>query len=100
MKKIEVTEYVLGVIMIQQYSLNVVVKKFGKDVEATVKKYTAQLHDMNTFTPVDGSQLIKVEKKGAITSLMFLAEKRYGSINVRACADGCGQREKFEKEDA
>ena len=55
---------------------------------------------MNSFTLVDGSHLIKEEKKDAITLLIFLAKKRGGRIKVIACADGRGQRVKFEKEDA
>ena len=52
---------------------------------------------MNTSTPVDGSKLIKKEKKDAITSLMFLYEKIDSRIKGRACAYGRGQRGKFEK---
>ena len=44
--------------------------------------------------------MIKEEKKDVIKSLMFLADKRDGSINGRACVDVRGQRRKFKKEDA
>ena len=55
---------------------------------------------MNTFTPVDGSNLRKEENKDAITSLIFLAKEIYCRIKGRACAYGRGQRGKYEKEDA
>ena len=92
MNKLEVTKYVLGVVMIQQYSLNAGLNKFGKGEQSEVTKELAKLHEMNAFT-----QLRKEEKKDLIISLMFLADKRDGSINGRACVDVRGQRGKFKK---
>ena len=59
-----------------------------------------QLHDMCTFTPINGSDLTKKERADAIASLMFLTEKRDGRIKGCACADGRKQREHIKKEDA
>ena len=44
MNGIEVTKHVLGVVMIQQYSLNTGLKNPGKDGEVVVTKELAQLH--------------------------------------------------------
>jgi hypothetical protein len=55
---------------------------------------------MKTFFPVDSKTLTKQEKQKAISSLMFLKEKRNGDVKGRACADGRKQREDFTKQDA
>jgi hypothetical protein len=83
-----------------QYSIKAGLKHFGKKGESAVTKELKQLHDMETFKPVDGSKLTKEEKAKAIASLMFLKEKRDGTVKGRACADGRKQREEFTKQDA
>ena len=60
---------------------------WGKGVKA-MKKESTQLHDLNTFEPLDADSLTDHDKKNSISSLMFLMEKRDGSIKARACADG------------
>ena len=66
MSELEVIVHVLGVVMTQYYSLIAGII-FRNDGEATVTKELSQLHDMNTFTPVNGSNLSKEENKDAIT---------------------------------
>jgi hypothetical protein len=46
-----------------------------------------------TFAPVNEGDLTAKQKKSALESLMFLNEKRDGSIKGRSCADGRKQRE-------
>jgi hypothetical protein len=53
-----------------------------------------------TFAPVNEGDLTARQKKSALESLMFLKEKRDGSIKGRACADGRKQREGSTKSDA
>ncbi len=48
MSKREVNTHVLGVIMAQQFSLNVGLKKFGKKGKKAVTKELKQLHNMVT----------------------------------------------------
>ena len=55
LSELEVTGHVLGVVMTQHCSLKAGIKTFAKDVEVAVTKELSQLHDINTFTPVDGS---------------------------------------------
>ena len=43
---------------------------------------------MNALKPIDASLLSEEEKKKAIVSLIFLTEKRDGTIKARQCADG------------
>jgi hypothetical protein len=87
-------------VALMQYSIKAGLKKFGERGEAAVTKELKQLHDMETFFPVDASTLTKQDKAKAIASLMFLKEKRNGDIKGRACADGRKQREDFTKQDA
>ena len=82
--KLKSTKNLLGVVTIQQYNLNAGLEKVLMDKEDAVKKQLSQLHGMNTFTPVDGSQLTREENKNAIISFMFLADKIDSSIKGRA----------------
>jgi hypothetical protein len=92
-------DWALGVALMQ-YSIKAGLKKFGEKGEAAVTKELKQLHDMTTFYPVDSKTLTKEDKAKAIASLMFLKEKRDGTVKGRACADGRKQREEFTKQDA
>jgi hypothetical protein len=53
-----------------------------------------------TFSHVQVKDLSLVQSKGDLESLMFLKEKRDGSIKGRACADGRNKREGPTKSDA
>jgi hypothetical protein len=62
-----------------QYSLNRGLRKFREKGEKAVEKELGQLHTKETFSPVQVGDLSPI-KKGALESLMFLKEKRDGSI--------------------
>jgi hypothetical protein len=79
-----------------QYSLKKGIKKFKKVGEAAVSKELMQLHMRETFTPQNVKELSSEQKRGALDSLMFLKEKRNGTIKGRACADRRKQREKSD----
>jgi hypothetical protein len=53
-----------------------------------------------TFAPMNGAKLTDVQRKAALESLMFLKEKRDGSIKGLECADGRKQREGSTNSDA
>ena len=55
------------------------------------------MHLLELFTPLDETQLTKVEKSQGISSLVCIAEKQNGSIKVRACANGQKEREYMSK---
>jgi hypothetical protein len=76
-----------------QYSLKKGLKKFQKVGEAAVSKELKQLHTRETFTPQHSDDLSDKQKQRALESLMFLKEKRDGTIKGRACTDGRKQRE-------
>jgi hypothetical protein len=85
---------------ITQYSLNRGLRKFQKEGEKAVEKELEQLHMKETFAQVNEGDLTARQKKSALESLMFLKEKKYGSIKGRACADGRKQREGSTKSNA
>ena len=92
-------DYIMGIIM-TQYSLNKGLKEFGDRGEEAVVKELSSLKDMDTFFPMDAETLTKEQRAKAISSLMFLKEKRDGTIKGRACAIGTPQRAYIKKEDA
>jgi hypothetical protein len=83
-----------------QYSLNKGLVKFQKEGEKAFKKELEQLHMKETFAPVNEGDLTAKQKKRALESLVFLKEKRDGSIKGRDCADGRKQREGSTKSNA
>ena len=93
-------EYVLGVALVQTYSLAQGLKLFGSKAEEATTKELTQLHDMETFIPVDGNKLSYEDRKEALNSLLFITEKRDGRIKSRMCANGAPQRKYIRKEDA
>jgi hypothetical protein len=83
-----------------QYNLKPGLRKFGaKGATAAVNELT-QLHVMDTWTPLDPSKLSREEKMKALSSLMFLKEKRCGKVKGRACINGAPQRAYITKEEA
>eukprot|EP00957_Ditylum_brightwellii_P180301 13735093-Ditylum_brightwellii.AAC.1 len=59
-----------------------------------------QLHDMQSFEPLQANDLTKEQKQEALRAIMFLKEKRCGRIKGQTCADGRKQRGQIPKEDA
>ena len=80
-----------------QYSLKVGEQKFGKEGTNAAQKEMEQLHYRDTFKPVLPADLDSRAKRKALESLIFLKEKRDGTIKGRACADGRKQREDMPK---
>ena len=59
-----------------------------------------QLHDRKAFCPVDVKSLTQQERTRALESLIFLVEKRDGTVKARTCANGSTQRVYTTKEEA
>ena len=74
------------------YSLKSGEKKFGDKAKEGAMKEMEQLHYRNTFVPVEANGLTRQERNNALESLIFLKEKKDGTIKGRACADGRKQR--------
>lgn len=84
--------YIVGVIMAQQFSLQQGMKFFGKKgKEAAMSKLT-QLHDMQTYHPVRAHELTRQQRIDALSSLIFLMQKRDGRVKGQTCVNGSKQR--------
>ena len=77
---------------IQTCTLKQGIKKFGdRGTEAALKEI-GQLHERNCFEPVQANESTFEQRKKVLESLMFLTEKRDGTVKARQCADGSKQR--------
>jgi hypothetical protein len=85
---------------VQQFSLKAGLKKFGQRGHDAAYKKMKQLHQRAVFVPVDINSLTEKEKSMAMESLIFLTEKRDGTIKGRTCANGSVQRNYMTKEEA
>ena len=97
----EVEEHILGLVMVQQYSIKKGVELFGERAEAATLKELTQLHDMDTYVPLFAGDLTKEERRKALEAFFFLVEKRNGEIKGRKVAIGSKQRtyEGYKKSD-
>ena len=75
-------------VALTQFSLKKGLERFGKPAAEAVYKETKQLHDRKTIRPRHLADLTINEKRKALSYLMFIKEKRCGTIKGRGCADG------------
>jgi Reverse transcriptase (RNA-dependent DNA polymerase) len=87
-------------IAITQYSLKRGLKTYGQAAIDAVKKELKQLHDRRTMHPIRSSDLSHTEKRKTLPYLMFVKEKRCGTIKGRGCADGRKQWHYKTKEES
>ena len=80
-------EWALGVALVH-YSMKAGIKKFQDRGKAGVSKDLTQMHDMEVFNLVMRDLLTKEERTKAVTSLMFLKEKRDHLVKARMCTGG------------
>jgi hypothetical protein len=76
------------------------IKRFGEAGVSAVVKELKQLHDWKVMEPVPHNSLTNEQKSEALNYLMFLKQKRDGTIKGRGCADGRKQRNKITKMEA
>jgi hypothetical protein len=84
----------------QQYIVQKGLKKFGSKGRAATLKELRQLHDRVCFEPVNVHSMTENEKKKAQEALLFLSEKRDGSIKGRMVYNGKPTREWLSKEES
>jgi hypothetical protein len=90
---------ILQSIIMTQYNVKQGIRKFGEKGKEAVLTERQQLYDRDVMTPVNKYDLTPKERKGALRYLMFLKEKRCGTIKGRGCADGRPQRDHMTKEE-
>jgi hypothetical protein len=81
-----------------QYTLDAGLKKFGSRGETAVMKELCQFNTYEVFELLEASILDEEEKKGALSLLIFLKEKRNGDVKVQSCANGGVQGNHVAKE--
>jgi hypothetical protein len=59
-----------------------------------------QLHDRTVFQPIHVQDLTADERNKAMESLIFLVEKRDGSVKGQTCANGSTQRKYMDRDEA
>jgi hypothetical protein len=84
----------------KQYGLKSGLHLFGNKSEAAIRKEHTQFHTLKCFAPKDPSTLTREERRNALSSLMFLTEKRDGEVKARTCANGNTQCQHIAKEEA
>ena len=79
---------VYGTQHVVTYSLKKGIQKFGERGQNAAHKEMKQLHDRECFNPIHKHTLNETEWKRALKSLIFLTEKKNGTIKARHCANG------------
>ncbi len=74
--------------MANQCLLKKVVELFGNQGKVAAIKELQQIHDMDTYTPMDPKKLSWGQKNKTLSELFFLAEKHNDNIKARKVARG------------
>ena len=85
-------EYMLGVVLVQQYNLKNGLELFGDRAEEATKNELQQIHDFGTYIPMNANSLSRQDKTKALYSIIFIVEKRYIRVKAQKCAVGSTQR--------
>jgi len=88
----EIEEHITGLIMAHQYSFKKGMELYGDRAEKATIKELKQIHEMDTYTPMDAKKLSREEKNKALSAMLFLTQKRCGKVKARKVAVGSKQR--------
>ena len=75
-------------------------RHFGEKGIVAAKGELTQIHVMETWVPEDPTILSRDEKVKALSSLIFMKEKRSGKVKGRVCVNRAPQKSYIRKEDA
>jgi hypothetical protein len=89
-----------GASFAQQYLLNKGLKVFGQKGHDASMKEMDEVHRRSCFTPVSIKKMTQAEQRKAQQALMFLGEKRDGTIQGRMVYKGKPTREWLSREDS
>ena len=76
-----------------QYRLEAGIDRFFERGETAVTKKLDQFNKYKVFEQKHANELSEEDRKKALSSLIFLKEKKSGAIKARSCANGSVQRE-------
>ena len=57
MSEEEIESHIMGFVLIEMFYMNKGINIFGNRSETAVMKYIQNIHDMNTYKPMDASKL-------------------------------------------
>jgi len=77
-------------VMMMQMNIKQGIHAFGKGSDTMLKELN-QLHKQKALLPLRKEYMSYKQRKKALRYLMFLKEKRDGTIKVRGCADSRSQ---------
>ncbi len=83
-----------------QYQMEAGIKRFGERGEIAVTKELDQFNKYKVFAPKHTYDLLEEDRKKALSSLIFLKEKKNETIKARSCVNESVQREHIAKEEA
>jgi len=86
-------------IILNQVGIKEGIRRFGEKGNNTLLKELNQLHKRNALLPKKKQYMTHDERKNVLRYLMFLKEKRNGTIKVRGCAYSRSQWEYTTKAD-
>ena len=86
--------------LFMQFSLKEGLQKYGARGEKSVMKELGSLHELKAWQPLDHTKLTHRQRVEALSTVVFLEEKRDGRLKTRACVNGPPQRKVWKKEDA
>ena len=72
----EVEAHILGIIMVEHYSMKKGIDLFGGRAETAVTKELKKINNMNTYEPKYALDPTDKERKEALASLLFITEKK------------------------
>ncbi len=64
--KDDVEAHVLGIIMVQQFSLRAGIKQFGDKATKSISKELQQIHDMGNYEPMDSDKMTTAQRVEAM----------------------------------
>ena len=83
-----------------QMSMKAGIKKFGDKGNEALLKELRQLHVRGAMVPKRKDEMTEDDKKKSLRCLMFMKEKRDGTIKAWGCADGRPQHIYTQTEEA
>ena len=89
--------YFVNHVILAQYGMKKRLELFGDAGVKAIEKEMKQVNDQGVISPVHVSELTKQQKNRALLYLMFLKQKRDGSIKGRGCADGRKQQQQQQQ---
>lgn len=87
-------------VVLTQYGVRKGLQVFKEKGDIAVRTEMQQLHDRTVMHPVPAATLTNDNRADALQYLMFLKEKRDGTLKGRGCADGRKQRKYIRKDEA